>query len=390
MPTATAVIGANWGDEGKGLLIDHLATPESVVVRYNGGAQAGHTVVRDGHRHVFHHFGSGSLKGAATFLSRYFIHNPILYFRELALLDAIGVRPSVMADTLGVVSTPFDMMLNQMIEMARGGARHGSCGIGINETIKRTEAGYSILVGDLTRPGLADMLGDIRREWVPQRLEQLDLHPSQEWKDRLASDAILAAYLEHCDAYRQQVAVRPLVDFAGNLLFEGAQGLLLDEDHYFFPHVTHSHTGLRNVVRLAEEAGIDDLTVIYATRAYATRHGAGPFPREVSGLRYEDATNLTNPWQGTLRFGDLDCDLLQESITRDLAHASMATRHGLAITCLDQVGATVSYWLNGVKQNATQAEFGHCIHNLIGSQVRFGSFGASADFIVSERYASVG
>lgn len=343
MKSAKVVIGANWGDEGKGLLCDYYASPTATVVRFNGGAQAGHTVCRGGVRHVFHHFGSGTLRGAGTYLSRFFINNPILYFREMATL---GVSPWVAADAMGLVSTPYDMMINQMVEHARGTARHGSCGVGINETVKRTEAGYAIVLDDLGRLStLRAMLHDIRAEWVPARLAELGITASDEWQDRLGSDAILDRFVEYCDEYRRQITVCALGDCPGDIIFEGAQGLLLDEDHRFFPHVTHSHTGLHNVVALADDAAITRLDVTYVTRAYATRHGAGPFPREVPGLAYPDTTNVPNDWQGTLRFGLLDLDLLAESVTGDLRHAAnIAVRHGLAVTCLDQVGESIDYW----------------------------------------------
>lgn len=339
---ARVVIGANWGDEAKGKIVDGYATPQTTVIRFNGGSQAGHTVVRNGRRHVFHHIGSGALQGASTYLSRYFINNPILFFQELNTLD---LHPTVIADPAGLVSTPFDMMLNQMVEQARGTARHGSCGVGINETMKRSEAGFSTIVDDLRRlPALRDTLRDIRAEWLPERLGQLGVTPSDEWRERLYSDDILDVYLDQCAAYRHLIGE---FDWTGDIVFEGAQGLLLDEDHRFFPHVTHSHTGLHNVAALAEQAGIAGLDVTYVTRAYATRHGVGPFPHEVPDLRYEDHTNVPNDWQGQLRFGHLDLDLLAESISHDLGTATLPVRHGLAITCLDQVGDTVTCWHEG-------------------------------------------
>ena len=92
--TAKAVIGANYGDEGKGLMTDYHAAPAGtagIVVRFNGGAQAGHTVTTpEGARHVFSHFGSGSLVGAATFLSRHVVCHPTLFFKEAAALEAAG------------------------------------------------------------------------------------------------------------------------------------------------------------------------------------------------------------------------------------------------------------------------------------------------------------
>src|SRR5687767_2778700 len=142
----SAVIGASYGDEGKGRTVDFLADALTLVVRFNGGAQAGHTVVLpDGRRHVFHHFGSGTFKGAETFLSQHFIMNPIMYCRELKELPAVRVT----ADPRCRITTPWDMMLNQAVEAKRGNDRHGSCGLGINETVTRELQGFFLSLSDL-------------------------------------------------------------------------------------------------------------------------------------------------------------------------------------------------------------------------------------------------
>lgn len=141
----------------------------------------------------------------------------------------------------------------------------------------------------------------------------------------------------------------------GLLLFEGAQGLLLDQDHEFFPHVTPSKTGLANPSQLAREWGVEHLHALYVTRAYATRHGAGPFPREVPGLAYPDATNVANAWQGSLRYGALDLDLLAKSINDDQPCADLAVEKTFAMTCLDQAGDIVNWWQAGQRQAGTTA-----------------------------------
>ena len=123
-----------------------------------------------------------------------------------------------------------------------------------------------------------------------------------------------------------------------NTSFLKAQGLLLDEKHRFFPHVTRSRTGLHNVVRIANEIGIQELDAVYVTRAYMTRHGAGPFPTERPGMSFPDPTNAPNEWQGQLRFGDLDTNLVAQSIANDLSDAgSLDVSPSLAVTCLDQL-----------------------------------------------------
>ena len=120
---AQVVIGAQFGDEGKGRLIDAYAAPlgsQALVIRFNGGAQAGHTVVTpEGMRHVFSHIGSGALVGAATFLSRFFVCHPMLFRKEIESLAIQGVQPDVYVDPQSPVTTPYDMMLNQIIERER-------------------------------------------------------------------------------------------------------------------------------------------------------------------------------------------------------------------------------------------------------------------------------
>lgn len=136
MRDISVVIGANYGDEGKGLVTDFLSNSETLVVRFNGGAQAGHTVVTpEGQRHVFHHIGSGALRGAATLLSRFFIVNPFIFLKEV---KELGFEPTVSIDPRASVTTPYDMLLNQAVERKRGEERHGSCGLGINETVTRS------------------------------------------------------------------------------------------------------------------------------------------------------------------------------------------------------------------------------------------------------------
>lgn len=128
------------------------------------------------------------------------------------------------------------------------------------------------------------------------------------------------------------------------IVFEGTQGLLLDQDSRFFPHVTRSKTGLTNVVALMPRLGVSSLSVSYAVRAYATRHGAGPFPAPWSSWtappswlpRFRDDTNQPSPWQGNLRLASLSLPLLAEAIAGDLLAAGGAPNEDfLAVGCLD-------------------------------------------------------
>ncbi len=372
--TAQVVIGAQFGDEGKGRMIAQYATPygdQGIVIRFNGGAQAGHTVVRaDGLRHVFSHVGSGAFSGAATFLSRFFVCHPILFLREIDTLAAQGVKPVVYIDPQSPVTTPYDMLINQIVERERGAARHGSCGVGFGETLERhLRPPYALTVVDLAnRAALLAKLDAIRRDYAPVRLMQLGCAAAFErHADLLWSDAILERFLEDAEHFLQRVTVSDMrtATQGRQVLFEGAQGLLLDQDRGFFPHVTRSNTGLRNVVTLAAELALTRLEVSYVTRAYVTRHGAGPLPHELPEKPYPgvvDPTNVPNAWQGSLRFGWLDLNVLGNAMVGDLADTEgrlgLALKPRLVVTCLDQLGdEKMIYYRDGIQYQLKIEDF---------------------------------
>lgn len=347
----SAVIGASYGDEGKGHTVDHLAGTggSTLVVRFNGGAQAGHTVVNGGRRHVFHHLGAGTFRGAPTFLSAYFVLNPILFRQEHARFPGAEVY----ADPACPVTTPYDMMLNQAAEARRGAGRHGSCGLGINETVTRTLApegagAFRVLLGEVgDLRALREKLRAIREAWAPRRAAALGLTLEDlPWR---FDDGILDRFVEDVSYLRAHVrqrawaeAMRRELRGIEQVVFEGAQGLRLDEESPEFPHVTRSRTGLTNVLALVDSAGLEGpVDVHYATRPYLTRHGAGPLAGELAGPPFPaivDQTNIPNPHQGSLRFALLDPAALTSFIAADLGRAAgRAVTARLVVTCLDQV-----------------------------------------------------
>lgn len=369
--TAHVVIGAGFGDEGKGLMTDYLSDESTLVVRFNGGAQAGHTVVTpEGRRHVFHHVGSGTFRGAATLLSRHFICNPLLLRKELAELE--GVRPDIRVDARAAVTTPWDMAINQLVERKRGDRAHGSCGVGINETVTR-HALHPLKVLDILSVDTA--LKDIQENWVPARLAALDISRFDAEQaglgDMLFSSEGTIAFAEICRDFLHRVTIAiddDEVATAHRVVFEGAQGLLLDEHcTRFFPHVTRSRTGLPNVMALARTAELTHLDVVYVTRAYATRHGAGPFPQHVPALSYPDDTNQPHQWQGTMRFGVLDTAMLASAIEEDRKTPGIAHTASIVVTHLDQMEGT-----NTIMKSVTEAT---------GLPIQYGSWGPTRDDI---------
>lgn len=357
---AQIVIGANFGDEGKGMTVDYLASQvdNSIVVRFNGGAQAGHTVENNYMRHVFHHFGSGTLLGRPSFLSKYFVVDPMSFFEERKELLTKGVSPKVFIDTNAPLTTPYDAIINMGIERARGSQRHGSCGYGVGETVERNTSlsnpGFGTTVADIFDVRiLKEKLKDIRDHYMPERLKRLGREVRLNKLDM--SDYMIDMYIDQCWNMIDHVTTTPSPELLHNydlVVFEGAQGLLLNEFHRWFPYVTRSRTGIFNAVEILKELGILEAEVFYITRSYLTRHGAGPLPFEVEDKIYPaivDKTNVPNEFQGTLRFAPFNFDLLEESITNDLDTVSGITLFpNLVVTCINQLSKQVRFVENGI------------------------------------------
>lgn len=353
---AFAVIGGGYGDEGKGLMTDFYASmlKDPVVVRSNGGAQAGHTVVTpDGRRHVFSHFGSGTFAGGATYLSQFFVVNPTLFRREhQAFVAEFGIEPEIVIDKRALVTTPYEMLVNQTLEQIRGDDLHGSCGVGFGETLERAkrlrttnipsfDAGRVKHVGAGTA---AKYLRLIRDEYIMQRIDVNKV--SDEFVVIVNSDELIEDYLDDLSYLFQYAEVRDINFLQDrNLVFEGAQGLMLDQDYGHFPYVTRSNTGMRNVTAIMEQLGttFHQLVVNYVTRAYTTRHGAGPLPFEQGRpLWVKDDTNVYNEWQHDLRYAPLNPAAFTDITSKDFAlygdehNGFYDVQKVTTVTCVDQ------------------------------------------------------
>ncbi|NTF17689.1 adenylosuccinate synthetase [Agrobacterium rubi] len=387
MKSVSAVIGSGYGDEGKGLFTDYLAGrgEAPAVVRTNGGAQAGHTVqTPDGRRHVFHHISSGALAGAATHLSQFFVSNPVFFMRERQTIRELSGNASVTVDPRSIITTPYDMMINQVIEKARGSARHGSCGMGFGEAIERSlRPDYALTFGDLASGAdrIKAVVDRVRREWAPFRLSQLGFEEQAlQYAEMLESEDLVQGFIADCAAYWNSSALLDDTDIPHLAIFEGAQGLLLDQDYGAFPHVTRSNTGLRNMLAVAREAGIGRIDVTYMTRAYATRHGAGPFAYEnadTSWLDMVDPTNEPNDWQGTIRTAPLDLDGVVAAIRHDLGHVTsdIEVLAGIGISCVDQVADQMKIGVDGQVADIRRSTLAATVSEAAGLPVSHMSFG---------------
>lgn len=365
--TTKIVVDLGFGDSGKGLVTDYLAMTHGhvtgdpgLVVRFNGGHQAGHNVYQDEDKsHVFSHFGSGTFQGFTTFWSKYCTVSPTVLHYELHQLAKLGVYPKLILDPLCPVTTPYDIVYNQALERHR--TRHGSVGVGFGATIERHHhTPYKLYVQDLKYPMILEhkllaiqnyYLGKIVKEGLNclNPLHEIDLFKAH------VSDLLISFDIKSETKVFEQYR-------HNTIIFEGAQGIMLDMDHGFFPHVTRSHTTCRNAIEIINRNKLNPPDIYYVTRAYQTRHGAGPMTNEdhEDNTLIKDNPNETNkqdPWQGHFRKAILNVDQLRYAIECDSNYFDGYNKN-LVITCMDHlsVNGLISATQNETTSNAITPE----------------------------------
>lgn len=326
MPRAYIVAGLAFGDEGKGATTDALVrkTGATLVVRYNGGAQCAHNVISpEGTHHCFAQFGSGSfLPNVKTYLSRFVLINPVRILAEAQELIGCGVTDAatrMMVDRHAVVITPFQRALNRLKELSRGDKRHGSTGMGIGQT-REDHLKYGndmLLAGDLSKPNICrDKLELIRSLCLDRalHLENIDWDndPAKTEFMTIHRMNTIEKYLDYYKDFTNQIEVVSDAPFAQTMVFEGAQGLLLDEEFGFQPHTTWTDITFRNAKVILDEMGFVgsgcSVHTVGVVRSYYTRHGAGPFPSEDASLvgQLPEEHNKAEAYTGNFRVGNFD------------------------------------------------------------------------------------
>lgn len=351
-------------NEGKGLMTDYFASKEdnAIVVLHNGGAQRGHTVITpEGYRHVFRHFGSGAYVGAATYIAKEFIVNPILFRQEYEKLAKHGRVPKVYINKKCKLTTIYDMLINQVLEADRGINKHGSCGVGVFETIYRNKDGVdfknpvninpaAMTVGEFMRLSVLnkiDFLDYLRKNYVPKRFDDFGLkNISVEFMNVLTSNAVIMNFIDDFEFMieHSKWANDDILNYYDNVIFEGGQGLLLDQYNMdYFPHLTPSNTGMKNPTTILNALDYKgEVEVCYVTRSYMTRHGVGRFDTECEKKNINpnmiDITNVPNIFQDSLRYGYLDYNELKERILKDVNNNPLKSivKISLAITHMNE------------------------------------------------------
>lgn len=355
---AYILVDLGFGDSGKGLLTDFLARrfDAGVVVRYNGGAQAGHNVVApDGRHHTFSQFGSGTfIPGVKTFLSRHMVIHPGALLVEGSALEGIGVRDAfsrLCISDRALVITPFHQAANHIREIARGKNPHGSCGVGVGETVEDAllAAGDSVLAGDLADiPLLKQKLKSIRerkcrqlQEFYPDTIREGAI--AREWELFQREDVMdtwisMISRIGELDLVVPDWKLQEYLHRTGTVIFEGAQGVLLDADAGFHPYTTWSRCTSENALELVEEAAPgSQVTQIGIMRSYAVRHGPGPLPTETDAFtNFVTEHNQYNMWQGRVRYGWFDAVLARYALSVAGKMDALAVTH---MDILPQLGA---------------------------------------------------
>jgi len=279
----TVVVGAQWGDEGKGKIVDILAADADLVVRFQGGNNAGHTLVVDGEKVVLHLVPSGILNvGTVCAIGNGVVVDPAVLVRELDTLALAGhaVRPEQLLISSGAhVILPWHTRLDELSEAARGDRAIGTTKKGIGPCYEDKVARRGVRVAELIDrdrlqqrveellPGKNDRIAALRGE--PLTVDEVLEHVAPV-VDRLAPHVLDVVELVHQALERGQ-----------SVLFEGAQGTFLDIDHGTYPFVTSSNTVAGAVCAGAGVGPTAVSEVIGVLKAYATRVGAGPFATEL-------------------------------------------------------------------------------------------------------------
>lgn len=348
MKNIKVVIGANYGDEGKGLMTDYFCSlmENPIVVCVNGGSQRGHTVdTPDGKHHIFHHFGSGSYLRASTYLASEYILNPMIFIEEKDTLAKQGLSFPIYLNENCRISTPFDMILNQVIESSRGDNRHGSCGFGIWETILRyrnTNAKTLKELMYLSKNNFKEYLIDIKNNYFYKRLQDENIISlDKEWEDIINNDNLIENYILDFNRMvkESKIVTDSILDEYDNIVFENGQGLRLDQGNKdYLINTTPSFTGLTSVKKIIDNIIDKKVEVCYVTRTYITKHGAGTFDEECEKEKINknmvDLTNHPNDFQGSLRYGILDEEKMMEFINKDFGDNNYIK--SLAITHINE------------------------------------------------------
>src|SRR5229473_1144898 len=329
---ATVIVGAQWGDEGKGKIVDLLAQDSDLVCRYNGGPNAGHTIVADGQTYKLRHLPSGILWGKECVIGAGCVVDPGVFIEELDEMERRGLSTELVRLSGNAhVIMPWHLAIDRASERRLGKLKIGTTRRGIGPTYADKAYRLGIRVQDLLDP-------KILRQKIEVALAEKNLWLEKVYGEQPLELGELAGRLEeHAQRIRPYVAdTSLLVDRAlhegREVLLEGAQGTLLDLDHGTYPFVTSSSTVAANA---ASGVGIGPNKidrVLGVAKAYVTRVGEGPFPTEIEGPDHDRVREIGHEY-GTVTGRNRRCGWLDLVALRYAVRVNGIDR--LALTKLD-------------------------------------------------------
>lgn len=335
------VTGLNYGDESKGLVANAVSTSTCLNVMPSNSCQRAHTVVENGVKRVFRHFGSGTLKGAATYFADRFLVNPAMFRQEWEDLAAMGVTPKVYCRASVRIITVMDMYANVYLEKLRGDKSHSSTGCGVWEALNR----QNTLTNEKNVYAFSDIIAyyeELFKKWNNGTIDE----EAQDWLHGAAlkanSDNDLRFFYEHVEVIEDDIQEKALFHSYPLIVFENGQGLLLDDDYCLdYDHNTPAYVGTKVPADLIAKNFVPtevQIEPLYVTRSYLTRHGKGQVgitgncecDKAAINSDMVDLTNVPNPNQGTLRYGKFTIEEANAAIARAVNDNCSITAKGFA------------------------------------------------------------
>lgn len=360
-----SVIGLFFGDEGKGHTVAYLTKRYNALanIRFSGGSQAAHRVVVNGKSHIFAQFGSGSAVSSTvkTYLTHQMAIDPLNLLEEARVHKANGLgdlmsRLVISADA--PIITPWHKLINQAREIGRGVNRISTTGLGVGEVFEDIKNSVPVF-------SVKDMFTNF-----DQKLKEIEIYKKEQaaflswpgrqyfvkWLDQTRDLMKLLIktrfYIENCwlSSPKFNSDLMKVMD-VGNVIFEGSQGTLLDRDFGYKPYITKSNVALpilNEFLSQFPDYYCERRLNLGIMRPYITRHGLGPLPTEDKELtqRLPDSNNTYNEWQGHLRCGWLDLNLLQYSLgcNKDIEGLVITNEDRIPEECFYRLDETDKIW----------------------------------------------
>ncbi|MGB0932115.1 MAG: adenylosuccinate synthase [Chitinophagales bacterium] len=358
------LLGLQWGDEGKGKIVDYLANNYDLIARFQGGANAGHTLYVDGKKIVLHNIPSGVFhERPLNMIGNGMVIDPIAFKKEVEQITAFGtdIRQKLVLAKKAHLTIPTHKVLDAASEAAKGKAKIGSTLRGISPTYMDKIGRNGLRIGDITLPDFEDRYQKLKakHEELLKKLYDFDYDLGEmeaEWREGVE-------VMRSFQLVEGEYFVNQLLKEGKTILAEGAQGSMLDIDFGTYPYVTSSNTitaGVCNGLGLAPQHIRD---VIGITKAYCTRVGAGPFPSELENEKGEEIRRVGGEFGATTgrprRCGWIDLPALQYAIMLNGVTKVVMTKVDI-LSEFENIEVCESYKVDGVLQNHLPFDLTKC------------------------------